>query len=177
MGALPQANNRLTGSPAGVEIGQDGAAQMALEDLAVMRAIEGSTVLYPSDATSAAHLVKEMADRHGIVYMRTTRGAYPVLYGADERFPVGGSKVVQSSDEDRVALIGAGVTLHNCLEAAKELAAEGIKVRVIDLYSVKPIDRKTLREAARVTGGHFVVVEDHYAEGGLAAAGLEAMAL
>jgi len=176
MAAISRANIRLTGSHAGVEIGQDGPSQMALEDLAVMRAIEGSTVLYPSDATSAVHLVKEMADRQGIVYMRTTRGAYPVLYGADERFPVGGSKVLQSSDDDRVALIGAGVTLHNCLEAAKELAAEGIKVRVIDLYSVKPVDRKTLREAARATDGHFVVVEDHYAEGGLAAAVLEAMA-
>ena len=176
MAAISRANIRLSGSHAGVEIGQDGPSQMALEDLAAMRAIEGSTVLYPSDATSAVHLVKEMADRQGIVYMRTTRGAYPVLYGADERFPVGGSKVILSSDDDRVALIGAGVTLHNCLEAARELAAEGIKVRVIDLYSVKPIDRKTLREAARVTDGHLVVVEDHYAEGGLAAAVLEAMA-
>jgi transketolase len=176
MAAISRANIRLSGSHAGVEIGQDGPSQMALEDLATMRAIEGSTVLYPSDATSAVHLVKEMADRQGIVYMRTTRGAYPVLYSADERFPVGGSKVILSSDDDRVALIGAGVTLHNCLEAARELAAEGIKVRVIDLYSVKPVDRKTLREAARATDGHFVVVEDHYAEGGLAAAVLEAMA-
>jgi transketolase len=176
MAAISRANIRLSGSHAGVEIGQDGPSQMALEDLAAMRAIEGSTVLYPSDATSAVHLVKEMADRQGIVYMRTTRGAYPVLYSADEQFPVGGSKVILSSAEDRVTLIGAGVTLHNCLEAAKELAAEGIKVRVIDLYSVKPVDRKTLREAARVTDGHFVVVEDHYAEGGLAAAVLEAMA-
>ncbi len=177
MAAISQANIRLSGSHAGVEIGQDGPSQMALEDLAAMRAVEGSTVLYPSDATSAAHLVVEMADRHGVVYMRTTRGAYPVIYGSDEQFPVGGSKVIQSSAEDRVALIAAGVTLHNCLEAAQELAAEGIKVRVIDLYSVKPIDRKTLQEAARVTEGRFVVVEDHYAQGGLGAAVLEAMAM
>ena len=115
MSAISTANIRLCGSHAGVEIGADGPSQMALEDLAMMRAVHGSTVLYPSDATSAAFLVQEMADRDGIVYMRTTRGAYPVLYSPDEVFPIGGAKVVRSSAKDQVTLIGAGVTLHNCL--------------------------------------------------------------
>jgi len=117
MSAISQANIRLSGSHAGVEIGADGPSQMALEDLAMMRAVHGSTVLYPSDATSAAYLTAQMAERSGIVYMRTTRGSYPVLYGPDEEFPVGGAKVVRSSPEDQVTLVGAGVTLHNCLDA------------------------------------------------------------
>src|SRR5215469_2152990 len=121
MAAISGANIRLCGSHAGVEIGADGPSQMALEDLAMMRAVHGSTVLYPSDATSTAALVAQMAERSGIVYMRTTRGAYPVLYGPDEAFPVGGAKVVRSGPDDQVALIGAGVTLHNCLAAADEL--------------------------------------------------------
>src|ERR687883_802396 len=121
MAAISRANLRLTGSHAGVEIGQDGPSQMALEDLAAMRAIHGSTVLYPSDATSAAKLTALMADTPGVVFMRTTRGGYPVLYGPEEEFAVGGSKVVRQSEQDQVALIGAGVTLHNCLAAAEEL--------------------------------------------------------
>jgi transketolase len=148
---------------------------MALEDLAAMRAVHGSTVLYPSDAVSAAHLVREMAGRGGIVYMRTTRGAYPVLYGPDDEFPVGGSKAVRSSPEDQVTLIGAGVTLHNCLAAADELASDGISARVLDLYSLKPIDTQALLDAAAATGGRLVVVEDHYPEGGIGSAVLEAL--
>src|SRR5262249_29565293 len=139
MSAISQANIRLCGSHAGVEIGADGPSQMALEDLAMMRAVHGSTVLYPSDATSAARLVREMADRDGVVYLRTTRGAYPVLYGPDETFPAGGSKAVRSTPDDQVTLIGAGVTLHHCLAAAGELARDGISARVLDLYSLKPI--------------------------------------
>jgi transketolase len=177
MAAISQADIRLAGSHAGVEIGQDGPSQMALEDLAALRAVHGSTVLYPSDGSSAAKLTGAMADLKGIVFMRTTRGAYPVLYGADEEFPVGGSKVLRSSGEDRVALIGAGVTLHNCLAAADELARDGIEARVIDLYSVKPVDAATLREASAATGGRLLVAEDHYPEGGLGAAVLEALAL
>jgi len=176
MAGISQANIRLTGSHAGVEIGQDGPSQMALEDLASMRAIHGSTVLYPSDPNQTARLTRIMADTPGIVFMRTTRGAYPTLYGASESFKVGGSKVLRQSPKDKVALIGAGVTLHNCLAAADALAAKKIPVRVIDLYSVKPVDVKTLREAARVTKGRLVVVEDHYPEGGLGAAVLEALA-
>src|SRR5438067_8506671 len=176
MAAISQANIRLAGSHAGVEIGQDGPSQMALEDLAMMRAIHGSTVLYPSDATSAAALVVSMADHPGISYLRTTRGAYPVLYDAGTRFPIGGSKLVRSDPNDRVVLIGAGVTVHNCLAAADELEREGIKTRVIDLYSVKPVDRVTLQEAAALTRGRLVVVEDHYPEGGVGAAVMEALA-
>src|SRR6266571_2338963 len=176
MAGISQANIRLVGSHAGVEIGQDGPSQITLEDLASMRAIHGSTVLYPSDPNQTARLTRIMADTPGIVYMRTTRGAYPTLYGANENFKIGGSKVLRQSPRDKVALIGAGVTLHNCLAAADTLAAKKIPVRVIDLYSVKPVDVKTLREAARVTKGRLVVVEDHYPEGGLGAAVLEALA-
>ena len=176
MAAISQANLRLVGSHAGVEIGQDGPSQMALEDLAMMRAIHGSTVLYPCDPNQTARLTRAMADTPGIVFMRTTRGAYPTLYGPDETFKVGGSRVVRQSPRDKVALIGAGVTLHSCLAAADALAAKKIPARVIDLYSVKPVDVKTQREAARVTKGRFVVVEDHYPQGGIAAAVLEALA-
>jgi transketolase len=176
MAAISQANIRLVGSHAGVEIGQDGPSQMALEDLAAMRAIQGSTVLYPCDPNQAAKLTLLMAETSGIVYMRTTRGAYPTLYGPSETFKVGGAKVLRQSAKDRVALIGAGVTVHACLAAADMLAAKKIPARVIDLYSVKPVDVKTLREAARVTKGHFVIVEDHYPEGGLGAAVMEALA-
>jgi len=175
MSAISEANIRLCGSHAGVEIGADGPSQMALEDLAMMRAVHGSTVLYPSDATAAASLTQQMAERYGIVYMRTTRGSYPVLYGPDEAFPIGGAKVVRSSADDQVALIGAGVTLHNCLAAADELDRDGIRARVVDLYSVKPIDTETLVEAAEATDGRLVVVEDHYPAGGLGGAVLEAL--
>jgi transketolase len=176
MAAISQANIRLSGSHAGVEIGEDGPSQMALEDLAMMRAVHGSTVLYPSDATSTAQLVKAMAEQDGISYIRTTRGAYPVIYDDGTKFPIGGSKLVRSDPGDRVTLVGAGVTLHNCLAAADELEREGIKTRVIDLYSVKPVDKVTLQEAAALTRGRLVVVEDHYPEGGLGAAVMEALA-
>jgi transketolase len=174
MSAISQANIRLSGSHAGVEIGADGPSQMALEDLAMLRAVHGSTVLYPSDAASAARLVGEMAGHDGVVYMRTTRGSYPVLYGPDEDFSVGGAKVTRSSDDDQVTLIGAGVTLHNCLAAADQLAEDGIRARVIDLYSVKPVDTETLLAAASATGDRIVVAEDHYPEGGIGSAVLEA---
>jgi transketolase len=175
MAGISEVNIRLCGSHAGVEIGADGPSQMALEDLAMMRAVHGSTVLYPSDATSTAGLVREMAERTGIVYMRTTRGAYPVLYGPDEAFPIGGAKVVRSSSDDQVTLIGAGVTLHNCLAAADQLGRDGIAARVLDLYSVKPIDTETLVTAAAATGNRLVVVEDHYPAGGIGSAVLEAL--
>jgi transketolase len=167
MGAISGRDVRLAGSHAGVEIGADGPSQMALEDLAMMRAVHGSTVLYPADGTSTAALVKAMAATPGISYMRTTRGAYPGLYPSGETFPVGGSKVLRSGEQDTVTLIGAGVTLHECLTAAEMLTAEGIHSRVIDCYSVKPIDTATLTAAAQATGGCFVVAEDHHPEGGL----------
>jgi transketolase len=175
MAAISEANIRLVGSHAGVEIGADGPSQMALEDLAMIRAVHGSTVLYPSDGTSTAALVQAMADRDGVVYMRTTRGAYPVLYETGEAFPVGGSKVLRSSDEDQVTLIGAGVTLHACLDAADQLKADGISARVIDAYSVKPIDTDTLTAAVAATGGKLVIAEDHHPEGGLGSAVVDAL--
>jgi transketolase len=175
MAAISQADIRLVGSHAGVEIGADGPSQMALEDLAMMRAVQDAAVLYPSDAASTAALVHLMADRPGISYLRTTRGAYPVLYGADEEFMVGGSKVLRSNHADAVTLIGAGVTVHECLAAADRLASDGIQARVIDAYSVKPIDIATLIEAATATGGRIVVAEDHHPEGGLGSAVADAL--
>ena len=176
MAGITGANIKLCGSHAGTEIGPDGPSQMALEDLAAMRAIHGSTVLYPADATAAAALTAQMADTPGIVYLRTTRGAWPVLYPATEAFPVGGSKLLRAGPGDEITLIGAGVTVHQCLRAADELAADGIAARIIDLYSVKPVDRATLADAAAATGGRLVIAEDHYPQGGLGAAVLEALA-
>jgi transketolase len=173
MAAISQANVSLCGSHAGVSIGEDGPSQMALEDLAMMRAVHGSTVLYPSDANQTARLVAEMADREGIVYMRTTRAATPVVYGADEEFPVGGSRVLRDGDD--LAIVAAGITLHESLKAAEELAGEGVNARVIDLYSVKPVDVETLRAAAEATGGRILTVEDHWSEGGIGDAVLEAL--
>jgi transketolase len=176
MAAVSEANIRLCGSHAGTEIGQDGPSQMALEDLASMRSIHTSTVLYPSDAVSAAHLTALMADTPGIVYLRTTRGAYPVLYDNEDTFTVGGSKTLRQSPDDQVTIVAAGVTLHNALEAADLLAAGGVKARVIDAYSVKPIDHDSIAAAVEATAGRLVVAEDHYPEGGLAAAVLESLA-
>ena len=173
MGAISRANIRLVGSHAGVSIGEDGASQMALEDLSMTRAVHGSTVLYPSCATTTGHLVAQMATRAGIIYMRTTREKTPVLYGPEESFPIGGSKVLRKSDSDKAALIAAGITLHESLKAYETLKAEGINVRVIDLYSVKPIDAETLKTAAAECGGNLFVVEDHWPEGGLGDAVLE----
>lgn len=176
MAPVSRADLRLVGSHAGVEIGADGPSQMGLEDLAMMAATQGSTVLYPSDATSTAALVAAMADLHGVSYLRTTRGGYPVLYGPEEEFPVGGSKTLRRSSHDAVTLIGAGVTLHEALGAADALAEEGVQARVIDAYSVKPIDAEGIRAAVAETGGRAVVAEDHHPEGGLGAAVLAALA-
>jgi transketolase len=176
MAAISRANIKLCGSHAGVSIGEDGPSQMALEDLAAFRAVHGSTVLYPSDANQTAQLVEAMAYLDGIVFLRTTRANTPVIYGPDEAFAVGGSKVVRSSDSDDVTLIGAGITLHEALKAADALESEGVSARVIDLYSVKPIDGETLRAASEATGGRFVVAEDHWPEGGLGEAVLSAFA-
>jgi transketolase len=175
MAAISRANIRLTGSHAGVSIGEDGPSQMALEDLAMMRAVHGSTVLHPSDANQTAKLVAQMADMQGISFLRTLRPSTPVIYGPDEAFPIGGSKVVRSSDDDQVTVVAAGITVHNANEACDELQREGLSVRLIDAYSVKPIDADTLREAARATGGRVVVAEDHWPEGGLGEAVLSAL--
>jgi transketolase len=173
MAAISQANIRLCGSHAGVSIGEDGPSQMALEDLAMMRAVHGSTVLYPCDANQTAKLVAEMADREGIVFLRTTRAATPVVYAADEEFPIGGARVLREGDD--IAIVGAGITLHESLKAAEQLGSEGISARVIDLYSVKPVDGETLRAAAEATGGRVLTVEDHWSEGGIGDAVLEAL--
>ncbi|MDP9372936.1 MAG: transketolase [Chloroflexota bacterium] len=174
MAAISAANIRLCGSHAGVSIGEDGPSQMALEDLAMMRAVYGSTVLYPSDPNQTAHLVAAMADQPGISFLRTTREKTAVLYDAGERFPIGGSKIVRRSDNDQVTVVAAGITVHEALKACDELAAEGIGVRLIDAYTVKPIDAPALYEAAQTTGGRMVVAEDHYPEGGLGEAVLAA---
>jgi transketolase len=174
MAAISNATIHLCGSHAGVSIGEDGPSQMGLEDLAMMRAVCGSTVLYPCDANQTAQLVNQMADLPGISFLRTTREKTPVLYPPTETFPVGGSKVVKQSGGDKVAVIAAGVTVFEALKAFAKLQADKIPIRVIDAYSVKPIDRKTLHRAAADTGGKLVVVEDHWEEGGLGDAVLEA---
>ncbi|GGT06915.1 transketolase [Streptomyces chromofuscus] len=173
MASVSGAGINLVGSHAGVAIGQDGPSQMGLEDLAMFRAVHGSTVLYPCDANQTARLVAAMADLDGIRYLRTSRGRSRVIYGPDEEFPVGGSKVLRSSGTDRLTLVAAGVTVPEALAAAGALDREGIQVRVIDLYSVKPVDRLTLRQAAEDTGC-LITVEDHHEEGGLGDAVLDA---
>ena len=177
MAAISRANIRLSGSHAGVSIGEDGPSQMALEDLAMMRAVYGSTVLYPCDANQAAQLVAQMADHDGIVYMRTTREKTPVIYAADEEFIVGGSKVIHQSEKDEVTIVAAGITVHEALKAYEQLKSQRIIARVIDAYSVKPIDEETLMLAADEAGNKIVVVEDHWPEGGLGDAVLDAFSM
>jgi transketolase len=166
MAAISNADLKLCGSHVGVSIGPDGPSQMALEDIASLRAVFGSVVLYPSDANQAVHLLDAMREHRGISYLRTTREATPVLYESGESFEIGGSRTLRSSAEDQVTLIGAGITLHECLAAAEELAGKGIPARVIDLYSVKPVDAETILKAAEQTKA-IVTVEDHWAEGGI----------
>ena len=175
MAGVSRANIKFCGSHVGVSIGEDGPSQMGLEDIAMFRLVPGSVVLYPCDAVSTEKLVAEAARRPGICYIRTTRPKTAVIYSNEEAFPIGGSKVVRKSANDRVTVIGAGITLHEALAAAKALESEGIAVRVIDAYSVKPIDAGTIVAAAKETGGRIVVVEDHYEEGGLGDAVLEAV--
>ena len=166
MGRYSDANIKFVGSHAGVSIGQDGPSQMGLEDIAMFRTILDSVVLYPCDAVSADRLVEEAARHKGIVYIRTTRMATPILYGADETFAIGGSKVLRKSDRDVATVVAAGVTLHEALKAFDELKKEGIPIRVIDLYSVKPLDEATLLDAANSTG-FIITVEDHSLAGGI----------
>jgi transketolase len=176
MAAVSRARLSLCGSHAGVSIGEDGPSQMGLEDLGMMRAIHGSTVLYPSDGNQTAKLVAALADVSGISYMRSTRGDTPVIYDPDTTFEIGGSAVVRQSDDDRVTVVAAGITLHEAVKAADALAADGIGVRVVDLYSIKPVDVAGLHAAAEATGGRIVTVEDHWPEGGIGEAVLSAFA-
>jgi transketolase len=175
MAAISRANLCLSGSHAGVSIGEDGPSQMALEDFAAFRAVHGSTVLHPCDGNQTAKLVAQMADRDGIVFLRTLRPNTPVIYGPNEEFPIGGSRVVVRSGDDDVTLVGCGVTVHEALKAAETLEEEGIQARVIDCYSLKPIDSAALVEAAEATG-RVVTAEDHWPEGGLGEAVLSALA-
>lgn len=175
MAAISNLNIKLAGSHAGVSIGEDGPSQMALEDLALMRAEPNFTVLYPSDAVSTEHLVDAAAATPGPVYIRLSRPKTPVLYGSTEAFPVGGSKVLRQNAGDVATVVAAGVTVFEALKAYDELARQGLHIRVIDAYSVQPIDRGTIVSAARQTG-HLMTVEDHYAAGGLGDAVAEAVA-
>jgi transketolase len=157
---------KIVGSHAGVSIGQDGSSQMALEDLAMMRGLLNSIVLYPSDAVSTAKAVVEMHNHEGLSYLRLTREKTPVLYDMNEEFPIGGSKVLFESKKDLAVLIGAGITLHESIKAYELLKEKGVSVAVVDAYSVKPLDVKTIVRLAKKTG-HVIVTEDHYPNGGL----------
>ena len=176
MAGIGRLNIKIAGSHAGVSIGEDGPSQMALEDLALMRAVPGCAVLYPCDGVSTERLVAAAARHEGMVYLRTTRPKTPVIYTAADEFVIGGSKVVRESADDAATVVAAGVTLFEALRAHDELSAEGIAVRVIDAYSVQPVDRDTLLDAARATGGRILTVEDHYAAGGLGDAVSDAVA-
>jgi transketolase len=176
MAAISRSNLNLCGSHCGVSIGEDGPSQMALEDLAMFRAVHSSAVLYPSDAVSAERLTETMARRSGINYLRTSRPKTPILYSNDEKFPVPGFKVLRQSAQDRATVIGAGITLHEALKAADQLKSQGTAIRVIDLYCVKPLDGKAIAEQIAATDGGLVTVEDHWPEGGIGEAVIAALA-
>jgi transketolase len=174
MAAISQATLNLVGSHVGVSIGEDGPSQMGLEDIAMMRSVHDSVVLYPSCANATVKLLVEMATRDGIQYLRTTRETTNVLYEPTDSFPIGGCKILRRSNNDHIAILAAGITVHEALKAHEHLRAHGLISRVIDLYSVKPIDRTTLHQTAHDCQGGFVIVEDHHPEGGLADAVAEA---
>ncbi|MGB3861404.1 MAG: transketolase [Candidatus Aminicenantaceae bacterium] len=167
MAAYSFANLKVVGSHVGVSIGADGPSQMGLEDIAIFRPIPGCVVLYPSDAYSAEACVYELAKHKGMSYLRTSRPGTPLIYDRNEKFPIGGSKVLKKNSKDVVTVIGAGVTLHEALKAYEALKKDGICVCVIDAYSVSPIDGESISRAVKKTGGYVVVVEDHFEEGGL----------
>lgn len=175
MAQYSDANITFVGSHAGVSIGEDGSSQMGLEDLAMFRTILDGVVLYPSDIIAMEHLVEQAAQHTGMLYIRTTRKDTPVIYDAGEEFPIGGSKVLRKSDADAVTVVAAGITLHEALAAADELSKEGVAVRVIDLYSVQPLDREALQQAADETQA-VITVEDHYPAGGIGEAVAGALA-
>ncbi len=175
MSQYSDANIKFSGSHAGVSIGEDGSSQMGLEDIAMFRTILNSVVLYPSDAVSTEKLVEKAVNHKGIVYIRTTRKDTPILYKTDEDFHIGGSKVLRQSDNDVITVAAAGITLHEALSAYEELKKEGIFIRVIDLYSVKPVDKATLKKTGSITNA-IIVVEDHFAEGGIGEAVRSALA-
>lgn len=167
MAAPSFANLKLVGTHTGVSIGEDGVSQMALEDVAILRAIEGSTVLSPCDAMSAERLVERMLESKGLVYLRAARPDVPIIYGVDERFEIGGAKILRQASQDQLTVVATGVTVFEALSAWEKLALQGIHVTVIDAYSIKPLAREIIGEAAARTNGLIVSVEDHYAQGGL----------
>src|SRR5215471_580679 len=173
MAGVSQSNVKFCGSHCGVSIGEDGPSQMGLEDIAIFRPIPGSVILYPCDAVSAERVVAEAARHRGICYLRMSRPKTPVLYSNDEQFPIGGSKVLRKSANDRATVVAAGITVHEALTAATKLEAAGIAIRILDAYSVKPLDGRGILKAAQETGGRIIVVEDHYEQGGLGDAVLE----
>ncbi|MBI3246272.1 MAG: transketolase [Deltaproteobacteria bacterium] len=175
MAAISGVSIKYVGSHCGVSIGEDGPSQMGLEDLAMMRAIPNAVVFYPSDAVAAEHLTALAASLKGTTYIRTSRPATPILYAATESFVVGGSKTLRASDKDALTIVAAGVTLHEALKAYKTLKAAGVSVRIVDAYSVKPVDKNGILAAAASTNNTVLVVEDHYAEGGLGDAVLSAV--
>ena len=167
MAAIGNANIKMAGSHAGVSIGEDGPSQMALEDLAMMRAQPNITVLYPCDAVSTERLVEAAAYHAGPVYMRMSRPKTPVIYTPDETFEIGGLKILRQSSADATTVVGAGVTVFEALKAYDELQKRGVSIRVIDLYSLQPIDAAALIRCAGETRGRLITVEDHYAAGGI----------
>ncbi|XP_070297016.1 transketolase [Salvelinus sp. IW2-2015] len=175
MAAVSESNINLAGSHCGVSIGEDGPSQMALEDIAMFRAIPTCTLFYPSDGVSTERSVELAANTKGICFLRITRPELKVIYDPKEKFEVGVAKVVRQSDSDKVTVIGAGVTLHEALTAADLLASEGVNIRVIDPFTIKPLDAATILSSARATGGRIITVEDHYREGGLGEAVLSAV--
>jgi transketolase len=175
MGQYSDSHIKFIGSHSGVSVGEDGPSQMGLEDIAMFRTVLNSVVLYPSDAVSTEKLVEEAAKHNGMVYIRTTRKDTPLIYSTEEEFTIGGSKVLRSSTHDFITVIAAGITLHEALYAYEELKKEGIYIRVIDLYSIKPLDKLTVVEASGVTKA-IITVEDHFAEGGLGEAVKSALA-
>jgi transketolase len=163
-------NIKFCGSHVGVSIGEDGPSQMGLEDLAMFLPIPGCLVLYPSDAVSAEKCVLEAARHKGLAYIRTTRPASPVLYFPEEEFPAGGAKILRESQNDVATVVAAGITVHEALKAYDQLEKDGIRIRIIDAYSVKPIDAATIARSVSETGGRVVVAEDHFEQGGLGTA-------
>lgn len=174
MSQYSKANIKLTGSHAGVSIGSDGPSQMALEDLSMMRSILESTIFYPSDAISAFKLTQIMAGNDGLFYLRTTREKTPVIYSNDEEFEIGGSKILRQNDNDKAVIFAAGITVHEALKAHEELNKEGVNIAVVDLYSIKPIDGKTVQQLSNKVK-NVIVVEDHYPTGGLGESVLSAL--
>jgi transketolase len=176
MASYSNSNIKIAGSHVGVSIGQDGPSQMGLEDIAMFRAIPMSIILYPCDGISTEHLLKISAEYVGISYLRTTRSDTPIIYNKDDKFELGGSKVLKKSDNDKVTIVAAGITVHEALKAYDELKKQGINIRVIDAYSIKPIDKKNINKAVNETANKLIVVEDHYECGGLGDAVISALA-